>query len=140
MAKPIVFKEANTSLGRPPGVTKEQCKVLPVWTNGNLCISCWKLTQDERDRVIETGRVYVGVMSGVPSQPPVRIWGIDPFEVPICEACGNRHAPGAVVVKCNSCGVPFNVDGCVYAEDCGLINFTCPTCDELRKDLDDENW
>jgi len=140
MANPIVFKRANKSLGRPKGMTKDQCKVLPVWTDGKLCVSCWKLTDEEREKVLETGTVFIGVLTGTSTQPPIKVWGIDPFEKPFCERCKQRHHPGAVAVKCRSCAISFLVDGCIYHEDCGLEEFTCPSCDESRSDLDDENW
>jgi len=119
---------------------KEDCQVLPVFTNGKICVSCWKLTEEERAQVAETGILYIGVLTGMPTQPPVKIWGTDPFKIPFCEKCKQHHPFGIVIVICSSCGVPFNVDGCVYHEDNDLKQFTCPTCDELRKDLGDENW
>ena len=137
MARAIVFKRANASLGRPPGMTKDQCRVLPVWTNGKMCVSCWKLTDEEKDQIIETGLLYVGVLSGAPTQPPVKIWGTDPFAPPFCDKCNHHHPLGIVTVQCRSCHVPFSIDGCIHNEDCGLGEFTCPTCDQMREELDD---
>ena len=46
--KPIKFKEANRNLLKPASMTDEECKSLWVYTNGIVCVSCWKLSFKER--------------------------------------------------------------------------------------------
>jgi hypothetical protein len=67
---PISFKEANKVLGPPVGVSEEECLPLPVFTDGEQCISKWKLTADEIEQIKQTGEIWVSVYSGV-TQPPI---------------------------------------------------------------------
>jgi hypothetical protein len=75
----IEFKEANTKL-LPPEGKEDEVYALPVWTNGFLFISKWKLTWKERLVVPFTGAVWLHVVSG--SHPPVTIESSFPFEKP----------------------------------------------------------
>jgi hypothetical protein len=68
--KPTKFKEANKDLLKPQGMTDEQCGSLPVFTDGNQCISHWQLTWKERFQVLFFGKIWLGVISGQ-TQPPV---------------------------------------------------------------------
>lgn len=47
---------------------------LPVWTNNEQCISCWKPSLRERLSILFFGKVWVAVLSGG-SQPPVAATG-----------------------------------------------------------------
>ncbi len=74
---PVDFLEAMRSLGAPKGMS--DCDPLPV-ADRILCgapcvVSCWKLTDDELTRVISTKCVWLAVISGNGSQPPVILSG-----------------------------------------------------------------
>ena len=68
--KPIKFKEQTTVLSKPAGMTDEECMPLPVFSDGEQCISCWELSFIERLKVLFFGRVWLGLYSGK-TQPPV---------------------------------------------------------------------
>lgn len=72
MSSPIDFRHANKTLGKPVGWTDEECKPLPVWTDGNQCVSCWKLTWRERLSALFLGKTWLVVVSGY-TQPPVYV-------------------------------------------------------------------
>lgn len=77
--KAIDFKEATKVLQKPSTMTDEQCKALPVWSDGVECISCWKVSSfQERAKIALTGKVWLGVLSGK-TQPPVFVTGERPF-------------------------------------------------------------
>ncbi len=67
------FPESNKTLGKPASMTDEECKSLPVWSNGKQCISCWKPSFKERISILLFGKVWVSVLSGK-TQPPISIW------------------------------------------------------------------
>jgi len=60
-------------------MTDKECLPLPVWNDGKQCISCWKPTFVERFKILLTGKVWLGVLSGT-TQPPVFISGENVFE------------------------------------------------------------
>ena len=68
--KPMKFKEQTTVLSKPASMTDEECMPLPVFSDGEQCISCWKLSFIERFKVLFFGRVWLGLYSGK-TQPPV---------------------------------------------------------------------
>ena len=68
--KPIKFKEANKNLLKPENMTDEECSSLWVYTDGEQCISCWKLSFKQRLSALIFGRVWLSVLSGQ-TQPPV---------------------------------------------------------------------
>lgn len=68
--KPIKFKQANKNLQKPNNMTDEECKSLWVYTDGQVCISCWKMTLRQRVSALIFGKVWLGVLSGF-TQPPV---------------------------------------------------------------------
>lgn len=68
--RPINFKESNRHLGKPAGMTDEECGSLHVFTDGSQCISCWKMSWRERLSALLFGRVWVSVLSGG-TQPPI---------------------------------------------------------------------
>ena len=41
--EPIKFKQANKKLLKPESMTDEECKPLWVFSDGEQCISCWKM-------------------------------------------------------------------------------------------------
>lgn len=67
--KPIKFPESNVELQAPAGV--ENCEPLNVFTNGQVCLSCWKVPFLSRLKFIFTGKIWLGVCGH--TQPPVYI-------------------------------------------------------------------
>ena len=76
--KPIKFEEVNAELQKPPNMTDEECQPLPVFRDGEECISCWQPTWKERLSILIYGKVWLGVLFGK-SQPPVRLKGSKTF-------------------------------------------------------------
>jgi hypothetical protein len=72
--KPINFPQFTKVLQRPSTMAESECQSLPVWCDGKQCISCWKPTLVERLKILLTGKVWLGVLSGT-TQPPVFISG-----------------------------------------------------------------
>jgi hypothetical protein len=70
--EPTIFAEANRTLEKPPSMTDAECSPLPVFTDGEVCISKWKLTLKERLHALLRGYVWLGVHSGN-TQPPVYV-------------------------------------------------------------------
>jgi hypothetical protein len=70
--EPINFEQANKNLLKPEGWTDEQCGSLPVFTDGQQCISLWKMTWGERLSALFFGKVWLYVISGQ-TQPPVSL-------------------------------------------------------------------
>lgn len=69
MARPVTFDGANLILKAPLG-QEETCGELPVFRNGLSCTSCWQLSEQEIESVVNTGRIFLTVFAGS-SQPPV---------------------------------------------------------------------
>lgn len=76
--KPIEFNEQNKVLLKPENMTDEECKSLPVFSNGKECISCWQLSDEEIEKLKETKCIWLGVLSGQ-TQPPVFLNVDNPF-------------------------------------------------------------
>jgi hypothetical protein len=70
--KPIDFPQSNKTLLKPETMTDEECGSLPVYTDGQVCISLWKPTWRERLSMLVFGRVWLWVYYGE-TQPPVAI-------------------------------------------------------------------
>lgn len=68
--EPIKFPESNADLQKPEGWTDEECGSLPVFRDGQQCISLWKMTWRERFSALFFGRVWLYVWSKN-TQPPV---------------------------------------------------------------------
>jgi len=64
------FNEANVCLSKPSSMTDEECSSLWVWSDGEQCISCWKLSFAQRIKALLFGKVWLCVLSGK-TQPPV---------------------------------------------------------------------
>jgi len=75
---PVPFPEQNRTLRPPRNMTEEECSSLDVYSNGEQCISCWKLTPEEMMEVLQTGVVWVQIFSG-DTQPPILIGVSRPF-------------------------------------------------------------
>ena len=75
------FPEMNAQLLKPEDMTDEQCSGLPIFTDGQVCVSLWRPSIMERLTILFTGRIWLGVLSGR-SQPPVWVNVKHPFEKP----------------------------------------------------------
>lgn len=69
---PVKFSEANKNLLKPSSMTDEECKSLWVFTDGQQCVSRWRLGWRDRFRVLFYGHIWLSVHSGF-TQPPVRL-------------------------------------------------------------------
>jgi hypothetical protein len=72
MGTPVEFKGANRVLTAPKGRDSLSCSDLHVYNNGHSSTSCWKLSQEEIEEIVKTGKIYVTVWFGM-SQPPVYV-------------------------------------------------------------------
>jgi len=77
--KGVTFSEFTKLLGKPEGMTNKECLALPVYTDGKVCISKWKISDEEKKKINETGVMWLWVMSGA-TQPPVILTTDHPFE------------------------------------------------------------
>ena len=80
---PTAFDEDNTALGRPPGMTDDECAPLSVFRGNDeagspVVISCWKPTAEEMEEIIRTRRVWIIVHGH--TMPPIAPCGISPFK------------------------------------------------------------
>ena len=73
--EPKDFKESTSVLTAPGSMPN--CGDLPVYKDGNQCVSCWHVSMKERFAILFTGNVWMGV-KGV-TQPPVWLSGRCPF-------------------------------------------------------------
>lgn len=72
--RPVPFKYATGQL-EPPAEAQyseniEGIDPLPVWTDGEQCVSCWQMSLRERISALLFGRVWLAVLGGK-TQPPV---------------------------------------------------------------------
>jgi len=77
--KPISFPQSNRTLNKPSDMTDEECLPLPIYTDGEHCISLWEPSFRERLSVLFRGRVWLWVKNGS-NQPPVLIDTADPWK------------------------------------------------------------
>lgn len=82
--EPIEFKEQNTFLGagdNPNTVGMPVAvSVNEPMSEGRLhTVSCWQLSQEEIQSIIETGKIWVSNMAWPP--PPVCVMAENPFTV-----------------------------------------------------------
>ena len=74
--KPVTFEHSNRTL-QPSGQKHSTKNVksiepLPVWTDGELCVSCWRMSLRERLSALLFGRVWLALLSGE-TQPPALV-------------------------------------------------------------------
>lgn len=75
---PTSFKYQNRELQPPVGFDPDQSNAtdtitsLPVYTDGEQCISLWQMNWRERVSALLFGRVWLQVLSGR-TQPPVAL-------------------------------------------------------------------
>jgi len=73
--KPIHFNYSNKTLtpsGQEYSDSVTDVASLPVWTDGEQCVSCWKMTLKERLSALIFGRVWLALLCGE-TQPPACI-------------------------------------------------------------------
>lgn len=71
--RPIPFKDQTVELQPNPNelvIDGQSVGTLPIFTDGQQCISCWKMTFKERLKALWNGKIWLGIHSGH-SQPPV---------------------------------------------------------------------
>jgi len=85
--QPVKFKEVNKNLKKPSNMTDAECSALPVFSGEGQCISKWSLTPFERVKVLFTGKIWLSVITGTGTQPPVWLSAKYPFEKPKGESC-----------------------------------------------------
>jgi hypothetical protein len=71
--KPVQFRYSNRTLqpsGKEYSSNVTGVDPLPVWTDGEQCVSCWQMSLRERLSALLFGRVWLAVLSGR-TQPPV---------------------------------------------------------------------
>lgn len=75
---PIQFPEQNCELAPPSNFDPAQSNAadeivsLPIYRDGEQCISLWKMSWRERVSALIFGRVWLQVLSGM-TQPPVAL-------------------------------------------------------------------
>lgn len=67
---PVDFPEKTLDLQKPPSMSDEECGPLPVYRDGERCISAWRPNWRERLSILFFGRVWLHVWFGN-TQPPV---------------------------------------------------------------------
>lgn len=72
MGTPVGFEGANQVFQAPPG--DDNCRDLETFTNGDVVISAWRLSDEELEQVKETGVVWVSVHMGGRT-PPIYVSG-----------------------------------------------------------------
>lgn len=72
MSEPVKWDKANLILKAPEGYESNQVQDLHIFTNGVVCVSKWRLSEKAIRDLIETGCLFIGVLSGK-SQPPIFI-------------------------------------------------------------------
>jgi hypothetical protein len=72
--KPIKFQQSTIELQKPEGMTDDECSPLPVYRDGQHCISLWQPTLKERLSILFYGHVWLWVWMGN-TQPPVALEG-----------------------------------------------------------------
>ena len=74
----VEFDEQTVILGKPIGMTDEECAPLPVFRDGEQVISCWELNKEDLEEINKTGKIYLSIFSGK-TQPPVWLSIENPF-------------------------------------------------------------
>lgn len=75
MADIIEFPEANCVYTGDGNLIQN----LPCYRDKNYTISCWKLTEEERRRVAETGMIWLSQMNYGSLLQPQAVWFESPF-------------------------------------------------------------
>lgn len=67
--RPKAFPESNLTLTAPPDAP--EVTDLHVWTDGSTVISKWQLTWRERLQILLYGSLWIRLMTGAMTQPPI---------------------------------------------------------------------
>jgi len=74
--KPIPFKHSSVRLLPPRGKEYSDnvkgIEPMPAWSDGEQCVSCWRMSLKERLSALLFGRVWLALLSGA-SQPPASL-------------------------------------------------------------------
>ena len=75
------FKESNHVLDTPKG-SQINCDALSVFVGQTddqtpVVVSCWKLTKDEIDDLLKTGRLWCIIVGQ--TMPPITLTTVNPF-------------------------------------------------------------
>lgn len=73
--KPTLFPEVNTVLSPPDQTYSKNVSgvgPLPIWSDGEQCVSCWKLSLRDRLSVLIFGKIWAAILSGY-TQPPIAL-------------------------------------------------------------------
>ena len=75
---PTSFDESNAVLDRPPLMADcEALSIVRITVNGGPCVaSCWKMSAEERDEIMRTGRVWLLIAGS--TMPPAALCGFKP--------------------------------------------------------------
>jgi hypothetical protein len=80
--KPTTFQQSNHTLNAPENTSYsrnvESVDALPIWTDGEQCVSCWKMTWRERLSALFFGKIWLAVLFGS-TQPPVYLQASDKY-------------------------------------------------------------
>ena len=68
---PIYFEDVNCVF------TAKDCGDLPVLKTDSHIISCWQMTEKEKEEFLKTGRIYLSVLGKI--QPPVSLYVDRPY-------------------------------------------------------------
>ena len=68
---PVNFEDANCIFKAP------ECKELPALKTEKHIVSCWEMTEREKEEFLKTGKIYLSVMGNM--QPPVSLYVDRPY-------------------------------------------------------------
>lgn len=77
---PTNFPQANRILQKPKSMTDKECGPLPIWTDNRTVISCWKIPWRARLQLLVKGRIWLGLVTGQPTQCPAFLTSRIPIE------------------------------------------------------------
>jgi hypothetical protein len=75
--KATIFPQANKILTAPPG-QEDEVYDLPVWSDGDRCISCWQPTEEERAAIARGEPMWLWIVGD--THPPVAVEVGSPFD------------------------------------------------------------
>lgn len=68
--QPVPFKQSNKKLEASTEIAKNYyCKPMDVYTDGEICISRWKIGFLDRIRLLFYGHIWVGILNGGKQNP-----------------------------------------------------------------------
>jgi len=75
--RPINFLHANKTFTKPDGMTDDECGPLPVYTDGQYLISCWKPSFKDRLIILLGKSIWLWILGK--AHPPVKLTTDNPF-------------------------------------------------------------